>query len=178
MFWDIDWFTAVKLLWRTQLKQVVGRGCHCCFLACLYPPYLLPSLLCISLHCKTPPQACLSKRYRCEEEQTLLVICSLSLNPCFNTVEVEFPQRTWLTYRSTNTAKYSSMQLTESQQRAAMPQQSDTRCCCHHCRLNQEEDILTAPKQWVTLLLYHTSNVLHIISHQRWIENKNCNNLI
>lgn len=109
--------------------------------ACLYLPYLLP--VCLPLcanHNSTPPR--LSTMYSSEEEQPLLLIRSLSLDPCFNTAEVEFPRRTWLIRGSTNTANYSLMRLSESQfshRRSPMPQNTGARRCSHHCRLNKDK---------------------------------------
>lgn len=80
--------------------------------------------------------------YRSEEGQMLLLIRSPSLHPCFKTVEAEFPQRTWLIRRSTNTANYSLMPLSESQfsQRPLpMPQKTDAHHSTHHRRLNKDK---------------------------------------
>lgn len=80
--------------------------------------------------------------YKTEEEQTLLLIRSLSLRPCFNMAEAEFPQRTWLIRRSTNTANYSLMPLSEnqfSQRHSPVPRETDARLFSHHHRMNKEK---------------------------------------
>lgn len=80
--------------------------------------------------------------YRTEEEQTLLLIRSLSLHPCFNMAEAEFTQRTWLIRRSTNIANYSLMPLSEnqfSQRHSPVPQENDRCLFSHHHRMKKNK---------------------------------------
>lgn len=89
-----------------------------------------------------PPRQTSSTTYRTKEKQMPLLIRSLSLHPCFNTAEAEFPQRTWLICRSTNTVNYSLMPLSESQfsqRHSPVPRETDAHCCSHHCRLNKDK---------------------------------------
>lgn len=106
----------------TKGEQVVCRGLHRYLLArpCLYLPYLLPVCLSPSLYLPPlltpprpppPPPACAGlkrSRRRCS-----FVPCHYIL--VLTRRRYEVPRRTWLIRRSTNTANYSLMPLSESQ---------------------------------------------------------------